>query len=209
MPNAVRSASPSRYDAVVSLGANCETAYQLRRLGLRTAAGPFDWFVTYSAARVAEQIEGGFSRFMELADLVYIRDLATTYAVKDAYNLCVSYHDFPLGGGKDGWKAAYPAFRARVDRRTARLRRLMQSGGRLLFVRTGGGREDAERLRSALARTVKGEFELLVLDKEGTPQADERWTLDRVRLATLRKGDNWRGDDGSWDRAMANVRLNR
>jgi hypothetical protein len=54
------------YKAVVSLGSSCQTAYQLKRLGLRGHAGPLDWFISQSAKDVVRLIRNRFKGFMSM-----------------------------------------------------------------------------------------------------------------------------------------------
>lgn len=54
------------FDAIFSLGSSCQVASQLRRNGLRTAAGPFDWFNFASTPGFCQVLESRFERFMLL-----------------------------------------------------------------------------------------------------------------------------------------------
>jgi hypothetical protein len=58
--------APKPLPAIVSLGTHCFTSGLLRRWGLRSYAGPFDW-VFSSAAMVAHCIEDDFATFLDPA----------------------------------------------------------------------------------------------------------------------------------------------
>ena len=56
----------------ISLGCNCKVASSLGKYGLRSAAGPFDWCISYSLKGIMEVIENEFADFM---DAEYIQQI--------------------------------------------------------------------------------------------------------------------------------------
>ena len=60
--------SGEKYSNCISLGWFCGTACSLSRLGLRSCAGPFDWYFSHYWS-VLSQIENGFCDFMKPENL--------------------------------------------------------------------------------------------------------------------------------------------
>ena len=160
------------YDAVCSLGQWCATAMLLKKRGLRSWSGPFDWFLGKSAdvAQYVDLILSGASNFMLKENL---RENGGCEADKAIYYMDTasgleSRHDFKVG---IPFEESYAKFRARLDRRLARLRTCLRSGGKVLLVHWfGEGRcrrdetvDAMHRLRTAFPDTV---IDLLVVETE-------------------------------------------
>ena len=197
------------YHRIYSLGSSCEVAHQLRRKGLRKEAGPFDWFVSYSPKRLAEQIEGRFRQFMKLNNLKLLRRLKTTYALKDEVSLCISYHDFPLKDGEEDWKQDYPAFYSKVQRRTARFLDALKSEMPILLIRVNCSKEDALALQYALDchSPPASKPHLLILNVGPKLILEDQWGFDRICSLQITKGDTWMGNDDCWDQVLNRIKL--
>jgi len=112
----------------VSLGSYCTTAHWHRHLGLRKAAFPFDWIVSFDGERLIEIIESDFLHFLNPAFLTVAQsgDLLHTY-----------YHLEFLNEGD--WSLADRSmenFLLKCQRRIDRFRLLENYRGKVFFVRT-------------------------------------------------------------------------
>ncbi|WP_375143008.1 DUF1796 family putative cysteine peptidase [Paenibacillus sp. D2_2] len=105
------------YYAFISLGAMCQTAHQLNRLGLRRFSGPLDWFITSSSPKLCHLLNTGFNGFMELNNLRLINIVDNHYVLRDTSYQVDSYHDFPVPHNPN---QLYPQFKEQVDRRKSR-----------------------------------------------------------------------------------------
>ena len=159
------------YDSVWSLGQWCATALCLKKLGLRSASGPFDW--TGMDVRIGNYVElmtNGFAGYFAKENLRKLRENPAegTDVYVDTVQGWEARHDFKIGIPFD---ENYARYRALLDRRTARLLASLRSGGRLLFVHWSGEghypREEVvaaiRRLRAAYPAT---KIDLLVLETE-------------------------------------------
>lgn len=197
------------YKAFLSLGATCQTAYQLQRLGLRKHAGPLDWFISASVPDLTRLIGNRFKGFMEQRQLQPLGATADCFILKDlAYNV-ESYHDFPLTLTVHRLWDAYPGFKEKINRRVKRFLVYAQSSP-ICFVRTQTTRRDALLLRKALDSVTTGQYRLLIVNhhSDNTPYAVyEDWGLERVSLVTVPGGTDWRGSDEAWNAIMKGFKL--
>ena len=109
------------YDAVFSLGQWCATAIVLKKLGLRSASGPFDW--TGLTGRLDDYVDlmtNGFKGYFAKENLRKIRENPAegTETYIDTVQRWESRHDFRIGVS---FEENYARYRARLDRRADRL----------------------------------------------------------------------------------------
>ncbi|MCZ8520822.1 MULTISPECIES: DUF1796 family putative cysteine peptidase [Paenibacillus] len=201
------------YGAIISLGANCQTAYQLRRLKLRKASYPFDWFYFSNTAEVIRVLQTDFAHFMLRENLEPRQPSRVTTLVRDRFTTCWSYHDFPLPTKPDQDPLyGYPEFRQKLDRRIARFYETVRSGQRILFIRNHVKAEEAAPLKEALdALTAPRRCSLLLVNyhEESQGMKEEGWGLGGVHTVRIAKGTQWYGDSKEWDELLRNVRLIR
>lgn len=160
------------YDAVWSLGQWCATAMAMKKCGLRSASGPFDWMMgrgvhihTYVDLLTAE-----FADFFLKENMQKVCDAIRegTEHWKDTRLGLEIRHDFRLGVP---FETNYANFRIRIGRRIVRLLELLRRGGCVLFVHWMGEgsyqREDVvaevRRLRAAFPEST---IDLLVIETE-------------------------------------------
>jgi len=96
------------YDVIVSLGSACNPAMELKRLNLRTFAGPLDWSVALSLSDVNRLLKNKFNGFMELENMQLIDGAfafsndgvliegVESYLIEDTHYNVISVHDFPI-----------------------------------------------------------------------------------------------------------------
>ena len=159
------------YDAVFSLGQWCATAIVLKKLGLRSASGPFDWTgLTGRVGNYVDLMTNGFRGYFAKESLRKVREdpVEGTEIYVDTVHHWESHHDFRIGVS---FEENYARYRARLDRRADRLLTALRSGCRLLFVHWfGEGRYPREEVVSAVRRLRAAHpstrIDLLVLETE-------------------------------------------
>lgn len=197
------------YDAVFSLGSNCQTAYQLRRISLRQEAGPLDWFVSKNIDQLIRLIEARFAGLMDRDNLERISAFRTCYCVRDTRYGILSYHDFPITERAADWALAYPEFKSKLCRRMDRMLHAWETGEKILFVRVNGGHDDCDRLYYSLKKLVKHSFDLIVIDTLADEDAPvTRWVEASGCIRySISKGKDWRGSDEACNKLLESVRL--
>ncbi len=111
----------------VSLGSSCTTAHMFRHCGIRKAAFPFDWIISFDAEKMIELLEEDFLHFLNPN---YLK-------VEGQALLNMQYHLEFLNEG-DWSDAAYNVeeFRKKCQRRINRFRQLGNCHRKVFFVRT-------------------------------------------------------------------------
>jgi len=189
------------YHAYISLGAMCQTAYQLRRLGLRKFSGPLDWFIISSSPKLSHLLNKRFNGFMELNNLRHTNIVDNHYVLRDTVYQVDSYHDFPVHYNPN---QLYPKFKEQVDRRISRFLKTIQTGP-VCFVRTHTSSSEARLLEQALYNISDGDFRILIVNlhnQRGKGVIYEDWGLQRVSSVTIPAGRDWRGSNHHWDLIM-------
>jgi len=112
----------------VSLGSYCRTAHMHRDCGIRKAAFPFDWIISFDGEKLIDILEEDFLHFLN-PDVLKISDQAL---------LNHHYHLEFLNEG-DWSDADYDIkeFSLKCQRRINRFRQLSNYQGKVFFVRTG------------------------------------------------------------------------
>ncbi len=82
-----------KFDNIISLGAFCFIAGDLRRLNLRTAAYPFDWNIT-DIETMINLIDNGFSDFTNINFLQKNNDNQRIFFDNKKYSLLRFVHDY-------------------------------------------------------------------------------------------------------------------
>ncbi|WP_048748607.1 MULTISPECIES: DUF1796 family putative cysteine peptidase [Paenibacillus] len=217
------------YDLIVSLGSSCSPAIHMRRHGLRKFSMPLDWMVSLSLGDVARLFDHRFHDFMKLEHLVmaeetfypqyYLDDgepiylepvektLIKSYFIKDALYNIISVHDFPIFEGQH-WTSSYPAYKAKLDMRIARLWEGLNQSRHPLFIRWYAEYDQAAAMQAALTRVLGGkEFTLLVLNPvaelKTIQEAD--WKMSQVCVVEVPHDIK---DDSLWDRILSGIKLN-
>lgn len=187
------------YKAFISLGATCQTAYQLRRLGLRRFAGPLDWFISRNASDVSRLIRNRFDGLLDADRLQMVGVAQPYYIIRDTgYNLD-SYHDFPL---IQPWNDAYPDV-ARKLRRRAQALLSASASGPVCFVRIGASESESLQLHRTLASIAPRGFRLLIINfKDNYQIRHEDWGIPGIASVSIPTGFDWRGSDSAWSEIM-------
>lgn len=195
-----------RYDKVVSLGAACQVAAQMKRHGLRDASGPVDWFVFEHIPALVETLKSKFSHFMELENLTPDGLHEGKWKLMDTETGCVSIHDFP---GDAPYQETYPIFQARLKRRVERCYQDIQKAERVLFIRVHGSYQDTRMLRDCLEELFGDKFVLLVVNHiEEEKICVKDWDIPNVcAVDILQRDGEWDGFNPHWDSILKGVSL--
>ncbi|MDR0268063.1 DUF1796 family putative cysteine peptidase [Paenibacillus sp.] len=195
------------YHAFISLGEMCQTAHQLRRLGLRRFSGPLDWFTSSSTPKLTHLLKTRFNGFMELNHLHLINMVDRHYVLRDLVYQVDSYHDFPVPYHIN---QLYPQFKEQVDRRISRFLKTIKTGP-VCFVRTHTSSSEARLLEQVLSDISHRDFRMLIVNLHNQPGKGiiyEDWGLQRVSSVTIPSGRDWRGSDYHWNLIMQGFNLN-
>ncbi len=195
------------YSAVYSLGDLCVAAIQLEKNGLRPLAGPLDWMSSPDLSDVNRLLANRFAGFMDYSHLaVEGKASERLYLVKEtAYNI-YSNHDFFTHNNFPPHLAAYPEVKAKYDRRVERFLQKAASGKRILFIRTGGTREQAAELEAVLSRFVVHDFRVLLVNHTAVGGLiEERIPLRRICAVQIPDAEIWKGNDRIWSELLRDM----
>lgn len=191
--------TPMEFDAIFSLGHNCQVAAQLRRNKLRHAAGPWDWFNFASTREFCKVIKHQISDFMLRDNLDIYGKSVNCYYVRDKRSSCLSFHDFK-NNPEELPLYDYPAFRERLDRRIERFNRCLNSEQKTLLVRIIPHKKDAETIDQVIRGTYSNpNVTLLFVMLSSSPSIVTLPSFsDRVLIKQIPKGPTWEGDLEAW-----------
>ncbi len=162
----------------VSLGSTCTTAHMHRECGIRKAAFPFDWIVSFDGEKLIDILEEGFLHFLN-PDVLKVSGQA----------LLNHYYRLEFLNEGDWEDANYDirAFSEKCQRRINRFKQLANYQGKVFFVRTAYPYslsdphriwkieenieityEYADKLHKALKKCFPGlDFELVIMNGYG------------------------------------------
>ena len=123
------------YDFAFSLGFSCACSESLRAEGLQFESCPFDWVGVTDVLQTARIVAGGFEGWLERDDLdlwdVRILGGFATRVYRNRKTGIGFVHEFSNDAGLD---AAYPAVKAKFDRRIPRFLDRLRRSRRVLAV---------------------------------------------------------------------------
>ena len=117
----------SREPLFVSLGSSCKTAHMHRECGIRKAAFPFDWIISFDGEKLIDILEEDFLYFLNPSSL----------KVSGQALLNHHYHlEFLNEGDWEDANYDIRSFSEKCQRRINRFRLLANYQGKVFFVRT-------------------------------------------------------------------------
>lgn len=125
------------YDVVFSLGADCACATYMKRHGLRSCAGPFDWLTHATLETRVQLVVNDFEDFLDISDLRRLPENGSITSDNgcDCYentkNGLYFFHDFKTG---IDFKRAYHDVRAKYARRISRFYKTIADSNRVLLI---------------------------------------------------------------------------
>lgn len=200
------------FDAVISLGGTCQTAYQLNRMELRQESLPFDWlFSCLDHNKFIDSIRNDFSDWLNYDNLIVDENSATEHLkVTDSKYNMIHQHIFPLDIPVS---ESYPDVIKHVNKRIARLLKYKNKQLDLLFIRTNMSVNEAEELRNILISKYGKNSVLVVLNHtknftiKRIPVSSDNLYIFEIYDENEHTGQNWRGYDKHWDYIFRNVKL--
>lgn len=179
-----------RFDKIVSLGTDCTVGLAFKALEVKAETYPFDWIVNHHRwlraqfeQRLPWQIDG---------DALEVQDPASPQILADEAAGAYYYHDFTADRPV---AEQLPEIQAKYRRRADRLNDLLDSGRRVLFLRTarensrypepvgaGTSAQLGELAEIIEARYPNADFHLLMLYAE-TGETPTHPRVTRLRVA--------------------------
>ena len=198
------------YDAIFSLGDLCLTSMQLKRHGLRSYSGVFDWAATPSLSKVNLMLKNRFADFMKVEHLRAIGPATDTMlCVADEHYGFVSNHDFELSKNTMTYLGSYYEVMDKYTRRINRFLHTLNTARRILFVRTEGDFAEVMELQAVLRGMVRNDFSILVINHEPVSGiVEENWPLPNVYAVAFPDSvDKWTGNDALWTEVLQGISL--
>lgn len=182
----------------LSFGANCQPAYQLRRITGQTEAYFFDWLVTHHDALI-KVLTHGPDRLLERSELVNNGKTV----LDDSTGLRFYAHDFSNTNGiiSPGFTTELASVRDKYMRRWQRTLELIRSCPNLCIVRLYLHCSDEE------IRQQTTEIEGVVQQLSPTGAVSFLWVTTNASplpnsASVATTPERWQGDDMSWDRII-------
>ncbi len=116
----------------VSLGSYCEVGHALRACGLRKAAFPFDWIVSFDGELLITILQDNFQHFLDDNHLV-VGDRGPGPLLNTYYHL-EFLHDGDFRG--ELFLPTLEKFKTKYQKRIERFKRLADYRGKVVFMRT-------------------------------------------------------------------------
>lgn len=201
-----------KYDLVVSLGAPCQVAEQMRRHDLRKCALPFDWTVLESVECLVKAIDNNFEDYFKRENMEVKNRHDHTYLVWDNKYEVMSVHDFPLVDDDDEEKifSAYPEFSEKMRRRIERFYEEIGQSKKTLFIRYHSSYEDTVKLQECLKKLTNNRFKLIVLNEtQEREMIEEDWNIENTYAAQICQAPDipWQGCQEHWDYVLKGVKV--
>ncbi|WP_144510783.1 DUF1796 family putative cysteine peptidase [Bacillus sp. FJAT-22090] len=199
-----------KYDAIFSLGDLCLASIQLKKHNLRPYSGVLDWMASLELSKVNLLLENRFVGFMNYENLRIIGYADDCICVSDdGYNM-VSNHDFSKEKNTLQYLGSYDEVMEKYERRIQRFLKKMKTARRILFVRTEGTLEEAAALQDVLAKLVKHDFSVLLINHAPvTGIVEKSWPLEKVCSIEFPNTEKWEGNNELWEEVLSGIRLTK
>lgn len=202
--NQTKDAAPQPYNPIISLGINCQVAYQLRIHGLRYEAYPFDWIICPFEALI-QLLENKFEDFLAPEYLVFI------HTEKDKHILHTKYgikflHDFKL---VPHFMNDYEKVKTTYDRRIKRFYQKLSEPCRALLIRRKITKKQAIQLKQVLQQQFpQANFLIQAIDNSEEIKVD--WDLEMIKNYYMPVGSEqtWKGNTILWTELFMQLGLN-
>jgi hypothetical protein len=151
------------FDYIVSLGASCTAAYQIRSYFGQEIAFPFDWLITPWSSMI-ELVTNGFVGFIDEEHLAPYKDY---FSIMNTKHPILHHHDFSREEGvvTPRWKDEVANVRGKYDYLCARWERVLDGCDSVLFVRHQGHNHLDDELITRISVPEANSFCSLLEDK--------------------------------------------
>ncbi|MFA6263010.1 MAG: DUF1796 family putative cysteine peptidase [Candidatus Babeliales bacterium] len=185
----------------ISLGFNCECAYQLSKRNLHGAFFPLDWVKTKNFDLICSMIENDFRNFLDKTNLI-IQDkpCGSCAVVVDKKYMVEFLHDFPLD---QKFESSYEVVKEKYGRRIARFCNALTTRQHVYFFRRKNiTRAQAIKFCTLIRQKAPGlQFTLIAL--HNTDEYKRSWNIKNIINFFYQPLDTkkltWRGDNKFWD----------
>ena len=134
---------------IIPLGSTCSVAYQLRKLGLRNYAFPFDWVRINNLSTVTDLIENNFLsfldlqnyEFLEISDKFEVNKKMKSYIYQNQF--CRFYHEFDRYIDSSN----FTEFKEKYHRRINRFFEIIKDSKKILFIREEIGNLSSNKIK--------------------------------------------------------------
>lgn len=200
------------YDFVASIGRKCQPAGRLKRTGLRTISGPFDWFASQRLPQVGRIINRGPQEMFLKENLQVNGTFKDCMDVTDTLTGFRTIHDLKIEDCQDGVEDAVAAMMLKIAERYDRFMAAIRNSERVLLIRIGAEEPGLRGLMKVLKKQFPNtKVEVLVIKEEpGLPPMIESWDIPNtyiLRADNTPSGEEWLGSDEVWDLALKDVSL--
>lgn len=182
------------YDAIVNLGRDCQTQFQLKKHGLQKEALPFDYLITpFSALR--KILLADFEGYTASDNFLFVEQVNEKW-VKDIRYETRLIHDFKL---EPNFMTDFEIVKEKYVRRIDRFRKILIESQKILFVRKDLESQEALELEQILGKLYPHlDFQLAALTSNIAMTLD--YNSPRIRSFYLRQPTPyvWSGDTASW-----------
>ncbi|GAB6988578.1 DUF1796 family putative cysteine peptidase [Paenibacillus pini] len=198
------------YDAIISLGHNCQVASQLRRNHLRKFSGPLDWFNFAKTSEVCKVLQNRFEGFMLLENLEVYGKSQNCHYVRDKSTTCLSFHDFKNVTEEDPL-FDYFIFRETLDRRIRRFIDCLSSNKDILLIRANVNSTDSFDIYHAIKETYSNpNVHFLFVNQSDEQQIIEQpSTFKSINSLQIPSGKTWEGNYEAWKKVLSRFSLRR
>lgn len=188
----------------ISLGRNCECAFQLQRTNLKKASYPFDWMFSHNFDVVQSLIKNKFKDFIKFENLKVTRKIQ--YVANLKLDGIVHNHDFPPN---KPMSESFVGFEDKYNRRIKRFYQALDSGKPIYFIRVGATKEQAK----SFCRMIKKEFPHLIFNLivlNDSPDFKKHWNESNIHnfhRPEKEAGVTWQGNDARWNKIFKKINI--
>jgi hypothetical protein len=199
------------YDLVASIGKKCQPAGRLKRLGLRTSSGPFDWFASQKLSEVTKIFSDGIDHLFLPANIQINGTHKDCMDITDTSTGYRSIHDLLIDDCKSGVSEAIAAMKEKIAVRLARFIKDIENADRVLLVRLNANRSGVVTLRRFLnKRFPNTTIDILVINEaRGKLIKNEDYGIPNTYVLTgdnSASGEGWLGNDQLWHAALSGIK---
>lgn len=183
------------FDAIINVGGDCQSAYQLYVNGLRKYALPFDKLITpYDA--LEKLLENDFEGFLDQENFELAVDEAGIKYILDKKYGTRFIHDFKC---EEDFLKDYESVQETYLRRITRFFDVLSACKNPVFIRKGITKEQAVSLRDLLQKLYPDKS-ILIVALSGAEEIKEDWQLEGIQNFYLQQPTpyTWKGDPAAW-----------
>lgn len=199
-----KEAIPQPYYPIISLGINCQPAYQLRVHNLRYEAFPFDWIICPFETLITI-LEDDFKHFLDPEYLTFVNTETNKHILNSYYNIKF-VHDFKLNENfMEDYKTVYDTYCRRIERFYQR----MNESSHALLIRRKITKGQAQQLKQVMEKHFP-QTNFLIVAVDNTQEIKTDWQIEGILnyYMPITQGQTWKGDSKLWEELFTLLKLN-